>query len=321
VWRQLGVVYELELARRARAPEEQMRRADALLRRGLTNKGWRHVLCGVVGRRMECTYTQCRFRVYKRFRCRNRYCPNCGPVEFRRLMARYRRLSRVVEELVPNWKGDPHYRHRAEVVAKLDITTRNLGRMPTAEEVRLFNKLIKKWMYGLRLPRGKWGLAWCDEFGGHNTNLHAHGVYAGPWVPQAELSRRWREVCAGTVFEGSYIVSIKRARSFEHALAHALKYPGKYVSLSDPERLAELEKAFHQVRRVHVLGAFYNGMRGRKEEDVPKDGVICPLCGSAMKKQGDWEPVWELEEEGLLDLEGYERPRLGKWIRLDVPGG
>jgi hypothetical protein len=236
-------------------------------------------------------------------------------------MGRYGRLSRVAEELVPNWKGDPHYRHREMVVAKLDITTKNLGRMLSPQEVRLFNKLIRRWMYSLGLPRGKWGLLLCDEFGGHNTNLHAHGVYVGPWVPQRVLSERWREVCAGTVFEGSYIVSIKRARSFVHALAHALKYPGKYVSASDPERLAELEAAFHRVRRVHALGAFYNAAPDEPGDDEAGDGDVCPECGSAMIKRGSWEPVSKLEAEGRVDLCEYSRRRARKRAFPDVPGG
>jgi hypothetical protein len=236
-------------------------------------------------------------------------------------MGRYGRLSRVAEELVPNWKGDPHYRHREMVVAKLDITTKNLGRMLSPQEVRLFNKLIRKLMYSLGLPPGKWGVLLCDEFGGHNTNLHAHCVYVGPWVPQAELSRRWREVCAGTVFEGSYIVSIKRARSFPHALAHALKYPGKYVSASDPERLAELEATFHGVRRVHALGAFYNAAPDEPGDDEACDGDVCPECGSAMIKRGSWEPVSKLEAEGRVDLCEYRRRQARKRAFPDVPGG
>jgi len=227
-------------------------------------------------------------------------------------MGRYSRLAEVVERLVPGWQGDPHYKRRADVVAKLDVTTRNLGRMPVNEEVRLFNRLVRFWMRlverELGLPKGCWGFAWCDEFGGRNTNLHAHGVYAGPWLPQAKLSALWRKVCAGTVFEGSFIISIKRARSFSQALAHALKYPAKYVSRSDPERLADLELAFHRVRRVHSMGAFYGV---KLDVRVEGGGPACPLCGSALRGVDRWRLVRGLEAEGRVDIEVC-RQRVGR---------
>lgn len=294
------------------APDFQVEKAEAMMERGLVAKARRQALCGVLGMEQDCTNTACGFRGYRRFRCKNRYCPECGPRAFRELMGRYSRLAEVVERLVPGWQGDPHYKRRADVVAKLDVTTRNLGRMPTNEEVRLFNRLVRLWMRlverKLGLPKGSWGFAWCDEFGGRNTNLHAHGVYAGPWLPQAKLSAWWREVCAGTVFEGSFIISIKRARSFSQALAHALKYPAKYVSCSDPERLADLELAFHRVRRVHSMGAFYGV---KLDARVEGGGPACPLCGSALRAVDRWRLVRELEAEGRMDIEAC-RQRVGR---------
>ena len=113
---------------------------------------------------------------------------------------------------------------------KLDITTRNVGEMPTAEEVRQFNKDIRKLFRAIErefgISRREYGVLWCCEFGSGNTNLHAHGVYAGPCLPQRELSRLWSVIRS----DGSFIVSIKKARSFEAALGHALKYPSKFFS-------------------------------------------------------------------------------------------
>src|SRR5262249_5456527 len=143
------------------------------------------------------------------------------------------------------------------VIAKLDLTTINLGRMPTRDEVREFNSCIKRFLRrlerALRVTSKDWGLLHCDEFGGGNTNLHAHGVYVGPQIPHdwfgkgGRLSEMWKDTCRGTPFEGSFLVSAKRVSSFGQGLGHALKYAGKFLD-KDPVRLAALEVAFHGVR-------------------------------------------------------------------------
>jgi hypothetical protein len=304
------------------APEFQVEKAEAMVRRGLVAKARRQALCGVLGVKQECTNTACGFSAYQRFRCKNRYCRECGARAVRELIGRYKVLTEVVERLVPGWRGDPHYKHRDTVVAKLDVTTRNLGRMPSNEEVRLFNKLlrrlVRRTVRELGLVKGSWGLAWSDEFGGGNTNLHAHGAYAGPWLPQGKLSAWWREICEGTVFQGSYIISIKRARSFSQALAHALKYPAKYVSRSNPERLADLELAFHRVRRVHSMGAFY-GVKLVAQGSAGQNGAnSCPVCGSALRSVDSWRLVQSLEAEGCVDIE-VSRQRLKQVHAFGMP--
>ena len=87
--------------------------------------------------------------------------------------------------------------------------------------------------------------------GGNNTNPHGHGVYVGPWLPnkKRELSKIWQEATP----DSSFIISIKYAKSVASALAHATKYPAKFLSRSTPERLAQLEKSFHRVRRFRLL--------------------------------------------------------------------
>jgi hypothetical protein len=121
----------------------------------------------------------------------------------------------------------------AGVIAKLDFTSVKLNGMPTHDEVRLFNECIKNFCRRLQRALGvrskDWGLVYCDEFGGRNNNLHAHGVYVGPKIPHEwfgkgkRLSEMWKEACQGTPFEGSFIISAKVARSFGQGLGHALK--------------------------------------------------------------------------------------------------
>jgi hypothetical protein len=195
------------------------------------------------------------------------------------------------------------------VVAKIDFTTINLGRMPTRDEVRAFNDCIKRFFRfferKMKVSRQEYGVAYCDEFGGgDNTNLHAHGVYVGPVLPRhwfgkgKLLSEMWRKACEGTPFAGSFIISMKVSK-WEIAVAHALKYAGKFLS-KDPERLAELEKVFHGVRRVHTLAAFYL----RKEKDT--GGALvpsCPHCGAGLIEGSGWVPMKELLGAGCQDLD------------------
>jgi hypothetical protein len=185
-------------------------------------------------------------------------------------------------------------------MAKLDITTRNVGSMPSAAEVRRFNKDIRRFFRAIEkrfgISRQDYGFLWCCEFGSGNTNLHAHGIYVGPALPQRgrELSKLWAEIRG----DGSKIVSIKGAKSFEAALGHALKYPSKFFDAS-PARLVELEVAFDRVRRVHSLARFYNPNIEREPGDEgPCDPGHCPVCGELLLDAQGWHFVDDLQREG-----------------------
>lgn len=117
------------------------------------------------------------------------------------------------------------------------------------------------------------------------------------------LRSAWRELS----HRERRFVSIKRARSFRAALAHALKYPAKFLSASTPERLAELEAAFHRTRRFSAGGAFYNVASEREPgEDSPIG--CCPLCGARLCEVVEpWASVFELETEGRRNVEEVRR--------------
>jgi hypothetical protein len=151
---------------------------------------------------------------------------------------------------------------------------------------------------------------YCDEFGGRfNTNLHAHALYVGPRLPKPKarkakrrglLAQWWSDACKGTIFQGSFIISVKHARNFGAGLAHALKYAGKFLS-KDPGRLADLELAFHRVRRVHALAAFYGA--GKPKTAAEGNGPACPECGAALVRVGPWIPVRNLARNGCVELD------------------
>jgi hypothetical protein len=282
-------------------PPRQAEQAHLLLEFGLSGKGRRQAWCGLVARRRDCFSGNAEHKFYTKCLCGNRYCPTCGPKSFRDLFTRRSRLRPLVEELLRHQPGD----HRARVLAKLDFTTRNTGEMPTAEDVRQFNKDIRRFFRAVEkkfgISRRDYGFLWCCEFGSGNTNLHAHGIYVGPALPQRkrELSNLWSEIRA----DGSYIVSIKGARSFEAALGHALKYPSKFFE-APPARLAELELAFDRVRRVHALARFYNPDIEREPgEEGPTDAGHCPICGDLLLDAQGWHFVDDLNSEGRRDAD------------------
>jgi hypothetical protein len=313
----------LTLAYSLGARPAQLEKARLMQERGLWSKARRQAFCRVLGGPLRCRNARLdpqhgpgRFVIP--YRCKNRYCPECGRALFVELFNKYARLRQVVERLVPHWPC--RSRQPERVLAKVDITTKKLGRMPIAEETRQFNRLVRQLFRRIEqrfgIQRGDYGFLWCDEFGGRNTNLHAHGLYAGPWLRQSkqrkEFSCLWREVCEGTCFHGSFIVSVKRAQSFEAGLHHALKYAGKFLS-KDPARLAELEVVFHRVRRVHTLAAFYNSQPAEDEDGAagPAGGLMCPECGAALVREGKLLPISCLLGEGYEDLEEARR-RIGR---------
>jgi hypothetical protein len=213
----------------------------------------------------------------------------------------------------------------------------------------------------LGIESKEYGFLWCDEFGGwdpskqaHNTNLHAHGLYVGPFVPQGLLARIWTEVRAER--DGAKIVWIAKQkidnpppdfmecerRRFVRALGHSLKYTGKHVSRSDGWRLGDLEIAFHTVRRVHTTGVFYhadlqcqsrcshctarcelvNGHEGEHQCRYHGHENRCPLCNGHLMfpRESGYAPVSDLKKEGRREL-GEVRRQLARDKAFQGPRG
>jgi hypothetical protein len=288
------------------AEPERLAQAEEMRKFGLHSKGKRLLLCNRLGRRVDCADSP-EHRFFQPYRCLCRYCTTCGPSWFRQqftdLLAT---LGPVVEHLLEQGR-----RHRREmVIAKLDFTVPNTGSMPSGKYVRQFHKDLHRFRRAMERRFGispdEYGLLGCDEFGGGNTNLHRHCVYVGPRLPQSkagkELSALWTEIRGERSF-----VSIKRARSFRAALAHALKYPAKFLSASTPERLATLEVTFHKTRRFSTGGAFYNVKSVREPGEDSPIGE-CPICGARLLEVVEsWVPRSVLDAEGRRDVEEVRR--------------
>jgi hypothetical protein len=292
----------------------RLEQAMQMRQRGLLCKAKRLVLCGRIGRRVDCTgYEHHKF--LQLYMCRCRYCEACGPAWFR---GKFSDMVVALEPVVQHLLHEGQRRGREMVVAKLDFTVPKTDAMPRQEFVRKFHAdLHRFWRAAERrfgIARKEYGHAGCDEFGGKktrnhplgNTNLHRHCVYVGPKLPQSkarkELSALWSEI------RGEYsLVSIKRAKNFPAALAHALKYPAKFLSASTPERLAELEATFHRTRRFSAGVAFYNVKPTREPgEDSPIGD--CPLCGARLCEIFEpWLSRFVLESEGRRNVEQVRR--------------
>lgn len=303
-----------------RAKPERIAKSKQMYEQGLTKKAQRQIACGILGGEVHCKDQGHKF--YIGYECGLRYCPICGPKLANKLFARqHDKLLFVAQQLMrcgiddcrecndaiqngrlPHWPP-PRGQKPPGVCAKLDFTLRHeTGETtpPAPERMRELNQLIKKFCraiekrYGIK--RSEYGLAYCDELGGNNTNPHAHGIYVGPWLPQKkkELSALWHEITGDR-----FILSIKYAEDFGRALYHAVKYPAKFAERSSPERLADLEVAFHRVRRFHTLAAFYAPEAPEPEPPATWD---CPICHSPLSEPRGFEGIQELRARGLRDL-------------------
>jgi hypothetical protein len=216
-----------------RATPDKLAKAKAMVLAGLDKKAQRELCCGLLGGEVKCRGGH-KFRVS--YACGNRYCKNCGPKGANRLFAKHhskllfiatrlmmcgieecRECSDAIEQKrLPHWPPPRGLRPRV-VCAKIDFTLRHTvgDQMPAPERMRELNHLIKRFCRALekkfRISRKQYGLAYCDELGGNNSNPHAHGIYVGPWLPQKqkELSALWHEITGD-----SFVLSIKYAEDF-----------------------------------------------------------------------------------------------------------
>jgi hypothetical protein len=304
----------------SRADAEQLQQAQSMIGLGLPKKAQRVLACSLLGGEVICRSGH-KFSV--KYACGSRYCRMCGPKAAARLFAKYcDPLLRVAAELLRCNRADcqecEHSRHDKSVphwppirkikpknvIAKLDFTLKNTGKADS-ERVKFLNRCIRRFFRAVEkrfsIARSQYGVLWCDELGGNNTNVHAHAVYVGPWLPQEkkQLSKLWAEITK----DGSFIVSIKYAKSFPAALMHALKYSAKFVYSSTPERRAQLEKIFHRTRRVHTLAAFYNPkVHLDSQETFSVQKLRCPICNEQVSEPNGWRPMAELEAKGLRDI-------------------
>lgn len=184
-------------------------------------------------------------------------------------------------------------REKGWVLARVNFTLRSDGGEITPERVKAMNACVGAVMRRTVGSRKGFGLLFVDEVGfekrghlpdaqraAHGLNLHAHGLYFGPYLDWERTRDLWMEVTRkkfGVESRGFFITAVKKfaenpGRAIRWALNHMLKYVSKPPAVT-PERLASLIAAFDGARRVHSLGLFY-GKKPKRE----KKGCPCPKC-------------------------------------------
>lgn len=268
---------------------DNQKQAQAMWNFGLKGKSQRLACCGRFGRRLACI-GEAQHAFFEPFNCGLRTCQRCAPLLARRLFERLAVLERIVENR-SGW-----------TLAQLDFTLRNTGVLPDAELIRAANLAVKRTMHRLLRDVKGWGYLWIDELGFDNSNLHVHGIYYGPYLSVRDISAVWTQESGG-----SYRVWIQKVRKgFRPALWHHLKYVSKPPS-NDPQRLAEVEVAFHRVRKVHTLGAFY-APDLEDVTDLDSGGAQrCPHCGEYLAIASGYCAVSGLEAAGLLNINVVRR--------------
>jgi hypothetical protein len=83
------------------------------------------------------------------------------------------------------------------------------------KEIQEFNQdvrgCVKRVMEKLGISSKEFLFLWCDEFGGwdddkqkYTTNLHAHGVFVGSYLPYELLLQTWIEIRKDKDDRGKY---------------------------------------------------------------------------------------------------------------------
>jgi hypothetical protein len=271
--------------------------SENLIAKSLTSKGLRFRDC-----HRKAMVAECKGPLKHKFAipycCDLRFCPFCAPRSFMRLMKKH---SPVLEHIRLCPRSDFRLR-------EITLTSLNTGTI-AKQEVDAFNGYVKKTLHTLMKGVKGWGAISVDEVGFNNTNLHAHILFYGPFIPQTRLVEVWKNI------SGFDIGWIELAETEgPRALLHLLKYVSKPPS-NQPAILAQLEVAFHGARRVFAYKSFYNFKAEplkKNEEDIDR---ACPTCGAALVVNRELRPLSILRAEGIPLLESVRSERKKeKWI-------
>ena len=278
-----------------RDEEWRGRVADVLIENKLRSKAKRYMECTRYAHLYQCQGKD-KHNLFSPIYCDLRFCPRCAPRQFARLIQKYEPILKAVCTR----------RKSGFQLRNITLTTRNTGTL-SAKQIKHFNFCIKKTLKALMRGVHGWGAIWCDEVGFDNTNLHAHILFYGPYVPQRRLGEAWKQI------SGHEVVFITKARrSGGKALTYMLKYVSKPPA-SEPEQIGLLEVAFHGTRRVHALGVFYNFV-GEDTDNVHSEWGTCPHCGAEIIKVPGTPRIEKAIIEGRAFVGTKNTDRRKTWI-------
>lgn len=173
--------------------------AKLLHEAGLESKAYRYGRCLRYAIPLQGHVESCdlKGKSFVRYHCGLRFCAQCSPSNYSRL---FKRSAPAVATIV-----ERHANCKDYTLARVSFTIRSTGEVPTSAEIRTFNQAIRK-LFKRAIPEGApFGLVWSDEFGsetyGHiddgspgGLNLHAHGVYFGPYLSWYKVRDVWIEL-------------------------------------------------------------------------------------------------------------------------------
>jgi hypothetical protein len=281
----------------------------------LKRKAIRFANCGRLGRSAVCSLYPFEHKFYASHDCGTDFCKKCAQGQRRTLFDKYLRviLNAVAGGVPKGW-----------TLARVTFTLRSDGSAITPERVKAFNSAVRFTVRKSIGSRNGYGFLFSDEVGfekcghlpdaqrvAHGLNLHAHGLYFGPYVDWERTRDLWvveTKKRFGVPSTGFYISEVKGfrrdpERAVRWALNHLLKYLSKPPAVT-ARRLADLILSFDGAKRIHALGKFY----GKCPKEV-KANCPCPTC----KRMG-------LEKPGVLSFEGKFLPNGGSIPRLSLVG-
>jgi hypothetical protein len=278
-------------------PEESWREvvADVLVQHDLIPKANRFLQCSKFAHLYQCEGVAAH-KLFSPIYCDLRFCPRCAPRQFARLFKKYEPILRAVSA-----QRKPGFRLRL-----ITLTSANLGGL-SARQIREFNKAVKRTLKRLMKDVEGWGAIWCDEVGFDNTNLHAHILFWGPYIPQPLLAEVWNQV------SGHRVVWIqKTVGNGAKALLYLLKYVSKPPT-NDPRAVGLLEVAFHKTRRIHATGLFYS-FAGKDLDNEFSEWKACPHCGAHIVKEVGAPRIEKAILEGRTFVGTKHTARRKEWL-------
>jgi hypothetical protein len=229
--------------------------------------------------------------------CDLRFCAICGKRQFCRLLAKH---SAVLEHI----RGNPRRGFR---LRRITLTSLNLHCL-SEEQIRAFNRRVKKLLRILMKGITGWGAIVVLEVGFNNWNLHAHLLAWCPYIEQARLAEAWHQVSGGR-----HVYISEETGSGQQALGYLLKYTSKPPS-DIPENVGLLEVAFHGNRRVHCYGFFYNFTRGDPDAENSR-WTGCPECGADLERVLGYWDSFDLPRKDLKFIGDCRKKRGPKiWV-------
>jgi len=112
--------------------------------------------------------------------------------------------------------------------------------------------------------------------------VHLHVLVFGPFIPQASLSRLWKQVTGD-----SFVVDIREVRRPTEGLTEVVKYISKFKDIG-PDFCVKLLLALNGHRRLSTHGLFYNMPVA---ELLEKEDFWCDRCGAGRYRFLCFEPI------------------------------